>query len=98
MQECAESIACPRLRTAHPRLALVAELVSTIYHSLALTQTRGRHRLSSLFNDEGMRLQSIKAASKQRRGVRTCLEARPRPKEEPLAIRKPTALFWGGGG
>ncbi|KAL1496162.1 hypothetical protein AB1Y20_014779 [Prymnesium parvum] len=53
------------LRTVK-QLRTDAGLVSTIYHSLALTQTGGRHQLPSLFNDEGMRMQSIKAASKQR--------------------------------
>ncbi|KAL1496097.1 hypothetical protein AB1Y20_014723 [Prymnesium parvum] len=97
------------VRGVHRRL----QLGSTIYHSLALTRTGARHWLPSLFNDEGMRLQSEAAQvssserrplraseskSQHRSGVRTCLEARPHPKEGPLAIRKPTALFWRGGG
>ncbi|KAL1503982.1 hypothetical protein AB1Y20_010398 [Prymnesium parvum] len=55
-----------RLRTVK-QLRTDAGLVSTIYHSLALKHKGGRKELSSLFNDEGMRMQSIKAASKQRR-------------------------------
>ncbi|KAL1504968.1 hypothetical protein AB1Y20_008735 [Prymnesium parvum] len=95
MQECAESTACPRGSTRpHPRLALVAELVSTIYHSLALTQTGGRHRLPFLFNDEGMRTQSIKAASKQRRllrASRSTARAMRRGRTQRGAARHPQA-------
>ncbi|KAL1527349.1 hypothetical protein AB1Y20_016019 [Prymnesium parvum] len=47
-------------------LALVAELVATIQRSLALTHEGAQALATVLFNDEGMRMQSIKAASKQR--------------------------------
>ncbi|KAL1503177.1 hypothetical protein AB1Y20_011235 [Prymnesium parvum] len=50
-----------------PQLRTVAQLISTVYHSLKLTHKGGKYQLPALFNDEGIRIQSVQGALKQRR-------------------------------
>ncbi|KAL1496158.1 hypothetical protein AB1Y20_014777 [Prymnesium parvum] len=48
-------------------LPTFSDMLRTVKQLRTDAGTGGRHQLPSLFNDEGMRMHSIKAASKQRR-------------------------------